>query len=54
MSCGSTTHHKKDRNREVCYSQVLEEVHDKPLGASRGDQGRVQTEAGTEAVGEVI
>lgn len=32
VSLGLITDHKRKRNREVCYSQVLKEVHGRPQG----------------------
>lgn len=42
VSHGSTEDH--NRNREVYYSQVLEDVHNIPQGATLRGQSRVQAE----------
>lgn len=42
MSHNSETHHKRNWNREVYYSQILEEASAHPEGATRGGPGRVQ------------
>ena len=42
VSYGSTTDHKRNWNKELYYSQVLEEVTGMPQGVTRGGQGRVQ------------
>lgn len=42
VSYGSTTDHKRNWNKELYYSQVLEEVTGMPQGVMWGGQGRVQ------------
>lgn len=38
--------HKRNGNREVCYSQILEEAHNTPQEATWGGQGREPAGAG--------
>lgn len=41
---GEPKDHKRNKDREVYYSQALEEVYPLLCGTTQEDQGRVQTE----------
>ena len=43
VSRGPTKDHKRNWNREVYYSQVLEEVHSTPQGVTQRGQGREES-----------
>ena len=48
VSHGSTIDHKRNWNREMYYSQVMEEVPSMPWGATWGSQGIIETDKDAE------